>query len=259
LALVNQTVKETFEQCSVAWQAIPHWDTGDPSQTQVQSDSLNPTAPVFLDLTLQKADFTVTLAQAIAPTPDEVLEIVIANTVQLAATVDADVFPTLLTVTAPATPTVHIPSGPSAAQLLTGLIQARVDVENGGYRAPSCLVTDTVGLTTLTTALLSVGLPPNPDSLLAPANINWLERVETLAPIGVTDVRGWLLGRRQRIAAGGAAGASPGEEAVDLAVSVPPSLEVVADTAANLIQLRVRIRYATRVKDQKGLVVFRTP
>jgi hypothetical protein len=45
---------------------------------------------------------------------------------------------------------------------------------------------------------------------------------------------------------------------VDLAVSVPPSLEVVGDTA-NLIQLRARIRYATRVKDPTGLVVFRTP
>jgi hypothetical protein len=256
LALVNQTVKETFEQCSVAWQTIPHWDTGDPSQTEVQSDSLDPAAKVFLDLTLQNPpDFTVTLAQAIAPTPDELLEIVIANTVQLAAKVDADVFPGLLPFMTAAT-TVHIPPGPTAAQLLTALIQARVDVENGGYRAPSCLVTDTLGVTTLSTALLAATLPPDPDSLLAPANINSLERVNTLA--AAADVRGWLLGRRQRIAAGGAADASAGEEAVDLAVSVPPSLEVVGDTA-NLIQLRARIRYATRVKDPTGLVVFRTP
>jgi hypothetical protein len=256
LALANQMVKETFEQCCVAWQTIPHWDTGDPSLTRVPNDSV--TAPGFQDLNLQKADFTVTLAEAVAPTPDEVLENIMASTVQLAATVDADVFPSLLPFMTAAT-TVHIPSGPSVAQLLTGLIQARVDVENGGFRAPSCLITDTVGLTTLSTALLSVGLPPGPDVLLAPANINSLERVETLAPITAKDVRGWLLGRRQRIAAGGAADASPGEEAVDLAVSVPPSLEVVGDTPANLIQLRVRIRYATRVKDQKGLVVFRTP
>lgn len=256
LALVNQTVKETFEQCCVAWQTIPHWDTGDPSLTRVPNDSV--TAPGFQDLNLQNADFTVTLAQAVAPTPDEVLENVIANTVQLAATVDADVFPSLLPFVTPAT-TVHIPPGPTAAQLLTGLIAARVDVENGGYRAPSCLVTDTSGVTTLSTALLGVvvGLPPDPDLLLAPANITSLERVNTLA--AAADVRGWLLGRRQRIAPGGAADASSGEEAVDLAVSVPPSLEVVGDTPANLVQLRARIRYATRVKDPTGLVVFRTP
>jgi hypothetical protein len=247
-------VKDTFEQCCVAWQTIPHWDTGDPSLTRVPND--NVAAPGFLDLNLQKADFTVTLAEAVAPTPDEVLESVMANTVQLAATVDADVFPSLLPFMTAAT-TVHIPAGPTPALLLTGLIQARVDVENGGYRAPLCLVTDTQGLTTLSTALLAVGLPPGPDSLLAPANINSLERVNTLA--AAADVRGWVLGRRQRIAPGGAADASSGEEAVDLCVSVPPSLEVVGDTPADQIQLRARIRYATRVKDSTGLVVIRTP
>ena len=40
LALANQTILETFEQTSVAWQAIPHWDTGDPSQTLVRSDDV---------------------------------------------------------------------------------------------------------------------------------------------------------------------------------------------------------------------------
>jgi hypothetical protein len=253
LALANQTVKETFEQCSVAWQTIPHWDTGDPSQTEVPNDSL--TAFAFVPLTLQNVDFTVTLAQAIAPMPDMVLETIIANTVQLAAKVDTDVFPSLLTAT---TPTVHIPWTPSSAQILAGLIAARVDVENAGYRAPSCLVTDTVGVVALSTALMIAGYPPGPELLLDPANINSLQRVQTLAPATDPDVRGWLLGRRQRIADKGAAAASAGEEAVDLAVSVPPSLEVVGDSG-NLIQLRVRIRYATRVKDQGGLVVIRVP
>ena len=32
MALASQAVQETFEQTSIAWQAIPHWDTGDPSQ-----------------------------------------------------------------------------------------------------------------------------------------------------------------------------------------------------------------------------------
>jgi hypothetical protein len=43
---------------------------------------------------------------------------------------------------------------------------------------------------------------------------------------------------------------------VDIAVSVPPSLEVVGDTAANAIQLLVRVSFATRVKDEGGLVAF---
>lgn len=252
LAHANQAVKETFEQCSVAWQAFPHWDTGDPSQTMVPNDSL--TAPANVALHLEPVDFTVTLAQAIAPMPDEVLELVIANTVKLAAAVDAAVFPALLTGT---TPTVHIPFPPSTVDLLDALIVARASVEDGGYRAPSCLVTDTIGLAVLAGSTIANGYSGT-DVLLPPANINSLQRVNTLAPATDPDVRGWLLGRRQRIAHGGAAGASPGEEAVDLAVSIPPSLEVVGDTA-NDIDLRVRISYVTRVKDQNGLVVFRVP
>jgi hypothetical protein len=255
LALANQTVKETFERCSVAWQAFPHWNTGDPSQTMVPNDSL--TAPLNVPLHLEPVDFTVTLAQTVAPLPDEMLELVIANTVKLAAAVDAAVFPALLTGT---TPTVNIPIPPippSTVDLLDGLIVARAMVEDGGYRAPSCLVTDTIGLAVLAGSTIANGYSGT-DVLLPPANINSLHRVNTLAPATDPDVRGWLLGRRQRIAHGGAAGASPGEEAVDLAVSIPPSLEVVGATA-NDIDLRVRISYVTRVKDQNGLVVIRVP
>ena len=115
LALINQAVKETFEQSSVAWQAIPHWNTGDPSQTMVQSDVVNPAPPPFsLPLTLASVDFTVTVAQAIAPTPDEALALVIANTVTLATNFDNAVFPALLTGT---TPTVISPSGPTPCSL----------------------------------------------------------------------------------------------------------------------------------------------
>jgi hypothetical protein len=253
MALANQTVKETFEQCSVVWQAIPNWNTGDPSQTMVPNDSLTAPANVALNLAFQ--DFTVTLAQAIAPTPDELLANVIAYTTQLAADVDTAVIPGLLTAT---TPTVNIPWWPTAQQLLTGFIEARANVEDGGYRAPSCLVTDTFGLQYIAGSTLLLSGDSGTDVLLPPANINSLHRVNTLAPATDPDVRGWLLGRRQRIAHGGAAGASPGEEAVDLAVSIPPSLEVVGDTAGN-IDLRVRIRYVARVKDENGLVVIRVP
>jgi hypothetical protein len=254
LALANQEVQETFEQCSVAWQAIPHWETSDPSQTMVPNDSLN--APANVALNLVFVDFTVTLAQAIAPTPDDLLEQVIAKTVELATAVDSAVFPALLAAMTAAT-TEHIPWLPSTQQLLAGLIGARAKVENGGYRAASCLVTDTLGLQYLAASTIANGYSGT-DVLLPPANIESLHRVNTLAPATDPDVRGWLLGRRQRIAHGGAAEASPGEEAVDLAVSIPPSLEVIGNTANN-IDLRVRIKYVTRVKDPNGLVVIRVP
>ena len=66
-----------------------------------------------------------------------------------------------------------------------------------------------------------------------------------------------LLGRTQEIAHGGAAAASPGEEPVDLAVSVPPSLEVISEGA--LITLAVRVRYALRIKDPRGIAVVAGP
>ena len=40
LALANQTVWETFQRTSVACQAIPYWETGDPGQSSVRSDSV---------------------------------------------------------------------------------------------------------------------------------------------------------------------------------------------------------------------------
>lgn len=250
LALANQTVKETFEQTCVAWQTIPRWDTGDPSQTRVPIGNLG-TPAKFVDLTVTPRDFDVTLAAAIAPTPDELLANVIDETVKLAADVDTAVFPGLWTMTTPKQAVL----GLTAALLLTTLIQARAKVEQAGYRAPSCLVTDTVGLEALAASTIANG-DAGTNVLLPPANINSLQRVDTLAP--APNVRGWLLGRRQRIAHGGAAGASPGEEAVDLAVSIPPSLEVVGDTSDGEISLRVRINYALRVKDEGGLVAFIT-
>jgi hypothetical protein len=68
-----------------------------------------------------------------------------------------------------------------------------------------------------------------------------------------------LIGRRQRIAHGGASSASPGEEPVDLAVTVPPSLEVVGETSDGHIELAVRTRLAVRVKDKYGIIGVETP
>ncbi|MGZ4582954.1 MAG: hypothetical protein ACXVYI_01110 [Mycobacterium sp.] len=250
LALANQAVRETFEQASVAWQAIPHWDTRDPSQTQVPNDNL--TNPAFLSLTPPVVQpFTVTIAEAIAPKPQALLANVIANTVLLAKKVDDAVFPALRA----GAHEEHITT-PAAADILNGLIDARVWVEQGGYRAPSCLVTDTAGLKILT-ALTPAGVPGT-ELLLSPANINSLYRADDVEQPHV-DVVGYLLGRRQRIAHSGAADASPGEEALDLAVSIPPSLEVVGETPANAIQLIVRIGYALRIKDINGYTAIRTP
>lgn len=258
LALANQTVKETFEQCCVAWQAIPHWDTLDPSQTMVPND--NVTNPKILSLIPPVAvPFTVTLAEAIAPTPDVLLANVIANTVTLAAKVDDAVF-TELRKGGPKT--AQIASTPTTQHMLDALIAARADVEIGGYRAPSCLITNTAGLKQLTK--LTTNGYPGTNVLLPPANINSLQRVGELEkPVPTKKpALAYLLGRRQRIAPAGAADASPGEEALDLAVSIPPSLEVVGEAPpppTNSIQLSVRIGYALRVKDLSGYVVILNP
>jgi hypothetical protein len=242
MALANQTVQETFEQSCIAWQAIPHWDTGDPGQARVRNDI--PNNPGFVTLGLKKADFQVTVVQANAPTPDSLLAEVMSNTVKLAKTVDDDVLPKLYAATsATATGT-----GPQA--LLNTLIDARADVEKEGYRAPSCLLTNTAGLKKLSQLVSGYSIL---EQLLVAANINSLHRAEKLDTVN-TKTRLLLLGRRQRIAHGSAAEASPGEEPVDLAVSVLPSLEVVGETATGKIELSVRIRYATRIKDAKGLV-----
>jgi len=252
IAMANQAIQETFEQTCLAWQIIPHWDTGDPAQTQVPNGS--PIGPGFQPLNpVPLAAFEVTLGEAISPTPDALLAKVMANTVKLAALVDGAVFKDVHLSAAYYGSTVHVaaltPNG-----IMDALIDARVEVEKAGYRSPSCLLTDTVGVKALNQ--LFNGYYSVLDSLLGPANINSLQRIEPLPP---PDVRGLLLGRRQRIAHAGASEASSGEEPVDLAVSVGPTLEVVGDTATNTVELKIRMTFATRVKEADGVVVFVAP
>jgi hypothetical protein len=246
LALANQTVLETFEQCSVAWQAIPHWDTGDPGQARVRNDIVN--APGFLPLDLKNEDFQVTVVQANAPTPDSLLAEVMLYTARLAAKVDDDVLPKLY-----AADTSPVTTATGDTALLNTLIDARASVEKAGYRAPSCLLTNTEGLKKLSQLVSGYSIL---EQLLVAANINSLYRAETLD--AGTDFRLVMLGRRQRIAHGSAAEALPGEEPVDLAVSVLPSLEVVGETSTGDIEVSVRIRYATRIKDATGLYAVKT-
>jgi hypothetical protein len=259
LALANQTITETFEQSSVAWQAIPHWNTGDPAQTKVQSDvtSLLQTTPPAtpapdplgedpVDITSISVPFLVTLAQATAATPDALLAAVIARAVYLAKAVDDKVIGAVKDAAQPAP---GDNKDADTAKLLTALIGARVAAESYGYRAPSCLLTNTVAFTKLNQ--LEDGYSVL-EPLLTAANANSLHRADKL----VDGNKGTLilLGRRQLIAHGDAAAASPGEEPVDIAVSVPPSLEVVGETKAGYIQLAIRIRFAPRVKDKYGVI-----
>jgi hypothetical protein len=283
MAVANKAIQETFEQTSVAWQAIPHWDIGDPGQVWVRSDVVttperpDPFGGDSLDVMKEWVRFYVTVAQACAPTPDALLAAVVPRTVDLAQRVDEYVFIALRNnatsfdgeLTAPV----------YAQELLDALIDTRVKVEDVGYRAPSCLLTSKAALKALSHL---VGGVPVTKSLLSAANINSLHRVRALdepqGPIVLhrgddngnnggkandNDTNGdddetarimLLLGRLQRIAHGGAAAASPGEEPVDLAVSVPPSLEVIGDTKQDYIELAVRMRYALRIKDERGVV-----
>jgi hypothetical protein len=264
IAVANKAVKETFEQTSIAWQAIPHWDTGDPAQTKVRLDKAyaprNDPAPLGEDpvpiLTFAH-NFYLTVAQAIAPAPDALLAAVIARTVYLAKDVDGEVIDKLLANAHPTPGDVRPPPPGSAAtavsnqiaKILNGLIDARSTVEDAGYRSPSCLLTNTVGLKALTQ--LDAGYSEL-DPLLDAANANSRYRVEQLADGDKGKLL--LLGRRQRIAHGGAAAASPGEEPVDLAISSPPSLEVIGETKVGYIEFAVRIRFATRITDGYGIV-----
>jgi len=256
LALANKEVRETFARTCVAWQSIPHWDTGDPGQTKVRSDVVNnPAVPGPIDIVDEQIDVQVTLAEAIAPTPDSLLAKIISATGKLAAKVDAAVFPKVrVQATANVIFPNVIPPTPNPNEVLFVLIAARAMVESAGFRSPSCVITDTGGILTICQL---VGGTSIRNSVLDAANANSLHRVDNFKnPADAADkALGLFLGRRQRISHGGAADATPGEEPVDLAVSVPPSLEVVGDTANNMVDLRVRISYATRVKDIGGIVV----
>jgi hypothetical protein len=208
------------------------------------------------------------VAQATAPTPDALLAAVIARTVHLAGHVDSRVIDELLKNSQD-----DIGTTWDITKLINAFIDARARLETGGYRAPSCLLTDTGGLKALNQLVdgLSMLQP-----VLNAANINSMYRVDEFKDgnrgadgnkgpdenkgadgnKGDVDYTGTmlLLGRRQRIAHGGAGAASCGEEPMDIAVSVPPSLEVVGETNNGDIEMAVRIRFVPRLTDKYGVV-----
>lgn len=248
IALANQQVQETFAQTSVTWQAIPHWETGDSGQTKIRQDILwTNTAPPWigasLGVTEKNKPFNVSLAQSTVAAPDALLAVVISKTVELANEVDADVFSKIYDLT-------KLKETEADPELLVDqLIDARVVVEDSGYRAPSCLFVSKAALKVLSKIKDGYSVF---ELLLNAANINSVYR---LPKPPLDDAKRYMivLGHRQLIPHGGAASASPGEEPVDIAFSVLPSLEVVGESAGGNIELAVRTRYATRVKDVRGV------
>lgn len=257
LACANQAVRETFGHCSIAWQSIPHWDTGDPGQLNVANGLLGKSAG-FLPLTPPPSPpppptIEQSVAEAIAPTPDALLTGVMAATKTLANNFDIDVLKQCFG--APKAPNIITFASTGAQDLQDSLIGARVLVESAGYRAPSCLITNTAGLQKLNQ--LVNGYYNVLKQILAAANINSLYRFEPLDGTNQQQVRMIFIGRRRRVAQGAAPEASAGEEPVDLAFSVLPSLEVDGETGTGTIQLSPRIRYATRITDATGLVALK--
>ena len=284
IANANRAICSTFEQTSIAWQAIPHWDVGDPGQVNIRSDTVvtfagmpaapaNPplppgplgTPPVPIAQAI--VPFQVTLAQASASTADALLAAAIPRAAELAQQFDGAVLPALAAPAAglvapraglwfpPLAAPVPPPAGAGNAPVfLTALINGRQVLEDSGYRAPSCLIAGTPYFVNLAQW---VGSNVATEGLLVGANANSLFRSSALTLGGAANADYMIMiGRRQEILHGEAATASAGEEAVDIAVSVPPSIEVVGDNVAGTLDLAVRIRYAVRFKDQRAVVVF---
>lgn len=303
IGIADRAIQQTFARSSVAWQAVPHWDTGDPGQVRVRGDVIYalPDAPGAPDADLGEGPFSmtalelddaaelfqVTLAQASAPTPDAVLAAVIPRAVQLARRFDGIVLKAIFgqavgksherwyrELSAPMETTLRdaaaqarekaggdYPTDPTSADvvgnILSGLIKGRQVLEDCGYRGQSCVIASTAHFTDLSQW---VGSNVATEGLLVGANANSLHRASQLDGVDNAKKKPTslmiMLGRAQEIPHGAAATASPGEEPIDVAVSVPPSLEVVGELASGNVQLALRMRFATRVKDARGVVVF---
>ena len=286
IAIANRAICSTFERTSIVWQAVPHWDVGDPGRINVRTDAVFQLAavgaapPPFPTLPaaplggpaapLQQADvqFQLTLAQATADAPDALLAAVIPRAAELAQQFDDAILPALAAPAAAAggggaaawytalPAPVPLPAAPNAPDYLAALINAREVLEGCGYPAASCLI---AGNRYFINLAQWVGSNVATEGLLVGANANSLYRTAALNAVGGGPSLMLMIGRRQQIDQGGGATASAGEEAVDIAVSVLPSLEVVGEAAGGLIDVAVRIRYLTRFKDERAVVVFHDP
>jgi hypothetical protein len=280
-ALADRAVRQAFEQSSVAWRVIPQWNVGDPGCTRVRMEVTSrladlpvgegplPSESVAIETASQR--FRVTLAQATSATPDALVTAAGLRAVALAQGFDQAVLTVLRTPAVRA----QLAGGPGAAwwiewpaprpghdganaaprprRMLDVLLEARALLEDSGYRAPSCLLASTAHFADLNRFAAGVIVTP---SLLTAANANTLQRSSLLDDNGQHFTL--VLGRLREIAPGMAAQASAGEEPVDIAVCVPPSLELIGETSDGEIEFAVRIRYAVRFKDERGVVVLRS-
>lgn len=278
IAIANQAITRTFAQTSIAWQAVPHWDVGDPGRVRVGAEARYrfpdplpagpPAVPPIpklskaplplrsLHVTAKSVRFAVTLAQATADTPDAVLAAVIARTVVLARKMDEDVLAALADAPKWAwSQTCRVAvDKQDERRALEDLIGGRELLEDCGYRASSCLIASTKFFNAVNLFVvdrLSTG------GLLNAAGVNAVHRATQFnGPDAGTMV---MLGRVHDIESGCAATASAGDEPVDLAICVPPSLEVIGEDGRGNILLAVRVRYATRIKDPRAIIRFVTP
>ncbi len=269
-ALADRAVRQAFEQTSAAWRVIPQWNVGDPGCTRVRMEVTSrladpavgegPLPSESVEIVTASQRFRVTLAQATSATPDALLTAAGLRAVALAQRFDRDVLKDLHEPAMRAQPA----GGPGAwwiewhakqspDQLVAMLLEARARLEDSGYRAPSCLLASTAQFAELNRFVDGVIVTP---SLLTAANANTLERASALD--GNNRNLTLVLGRLREIAPGMAAHASAGEEPVDIAVCVPPSLELIGETSDGEIEFAVRIRYAVRFKDERGVVVLRS-
>jgi len=170
VAIANQAVLKTFEQSSVFWQTIPHWDTGDRGQCRVREDIAfsfegtpphtagtppdtnpepgdGPFASKLVDISnTAYVSFRLTLGQATAQTPDPLLTAVIARTVHLARLFDAEVCHALTerarSIDLPLVPPPQVPLT-TPQSILIALLAGRRFLEDSGFRAQSCLIAST--------------------------------------------------------------------------------------------------------------------
>jgi hypothetical protein len=233
-----------------------------------------PTAGPFSDPPLaivrEEEPFTLTYAQAMDARADALLNNAIAHVTILARKFDQAVVTALETPAFDAGPPqnpndfawyLELANPAATNDIRLALMTGRRLLEDSGYRASASLLASAAHFDDLYRLSASDELLAGP--LLTAGNISSVDRVPALDASQDTLRSGsgginrmLMIGRMQEIPPGGAGDATAGEEPVDLAVAVPPSLEVIGDDTASNVQLAVRIAFATRVKDARGVVVF---
>ena len=272
----NRAIREVFETSSVAWRTIPHWETGDPAQTAVRADTVfeapfppdafpppqpapGPFGAASRPILTLRQPFLTSYAQATAPTADQVVAGATTVASYLAEALDRAIGPVLEAASATSIDLNHADGGDfddagAGTPPVAKLLEAREAVEKAGLHSPRAVWASPK-------YMAAFHRSNGPDLILqAIAQVLEMSTIDGVATLkgGAGFTQGALLiGRRQVIAPGRAYEYAPGPEPVDIAVAVPPSLEIVGDNAAGEVELAVRLRYALRVKDARGLVLWR--